>query len=90
MHCKTCAHWRPQDDSDAVRLSVPAGYCGAVVPIWSVTDRTYNCDGKQDTRTPNPGVDLPLAMAEDGEEYIARLVTLPEFGCVLHKPAPPV
>jgi hypothetical protein len=87
MNCKTCTHWQPQTEADAVRLTVPAGYCGAIPPIWDVTKRKYNSDGQQDALSPNPGTTLPLAMAEDGEQYIARLVTLPEFGCVLHKPA---
>lgn len=80
-HCKTCVHWIPKksDDWGAIR---GAGECGKVPEIFRVTDTLSDEDLEYKVlKAEHAAV---LAVVEDGSAYHARLITMPDFGCVQH------
>lgn len=81
--CRTCAHWdayKPDDDG----VLVGAGNCRAVRAIWDVTE--YNDEDPLNRRELLPEHAAVLAVVEDGSGYAAGLITMRDFGCVMHKP----
>lgn len=92
--CETCKHWTESNQWD-----VKAGglrECGAVQPKWVVEDQVpealqkgrygFEGDGAQAAYETASTECFKKAMAvvNDGSQYIAVLLTRPEFGCVLH------
>jgi hypothetical protein len=86
--CKTCKHWAPLPDETLTLRG--AGHCTAALPIWEATEEAgpegqenwYNEDTRLRLKPACAGV---LAVVEDGSQYMARLVTMPDFGCVQHE-----
>ena len=81
--CKTCKHWEAYK-ADEWGVLKGAGICHAAREIWKVTE---------DVQIPDsPGYHLALlpdnadtrSMVMDGSHYSAKLVTMPDFGCVQH------
>lgn len=83
-HCKTCKHWAPEgSDFGDMR---GAGECNNTPAMHLVTD--YHPDPLDETnqyKALRPEHAAVLAMVEDGSAYYARLVTMPDFGCVQHE-----
>jgi hypothetical protein len=82
-HCKTCKHW------DGVRANeyggLPgSGSCTAASQIWDVTE--YYPPDYEKLRL-RPGHAGLLCFVADGSAYSAELITMSDFGCVLHESA---
>ena len=83
--CKTCKHWVLEThDGWGVALE-EAGECTKARQIWDVTEVKEPENGA-DYRVLLPEHAAILAVVEDGSGYSARLVTMPDFGCVQHEP----
>jgi hypothetical protein len=76
--CGSCKFWKPYDAPG----KIPVGRCGYVKMFWNNTewdDETY----ERVLTTPEH-----KAYVQDGSDYMASLITLPEFGCNQHESAP--
>lgn len=82
--CKTCKHWTPEDPKQYGSL-IGAGECGKAPQMWDVTEEHQEEDSWNEVRRIKPEHAAVLAIVEDGSAYKARLVTMPDFGCVQHK-----
>lgn len=82
--CKTCEHWVPAPKGERQTLR-GAGECMKAPQIWDATDVHEEDDGFTEYRTLKPEHAAVLAVVEDGSAYRARLVTMPDFGCVQHE-----
>jgi hypothetical protein len=58
--------------------------CSAVPQLWDAT--TWDEDDFEEKLS--EWYKDCLAFAEDGEHYSARLLTMPDFGCVMHEAGP--
>lgn len=74
--CKNCKHWdaaiKEPDDLPNI------GICRAVSQYWDATKWADDYE----SRVLKPEYENKLAFAQDGSDYRADLITLPEFGCV--------
>ena len=85
--CKTCKHWTPEGADDYGTL-LGGGECGKAPQIWDVTEQVdQDGDNWNGTRMLKREHAAVLAVVEDGSAYKARLVTMPDFGCVQHEQA---
>lgn len=85
--CKTCKHWAPEDPKEYGSL-LGGGACNKVPQVWDVTDEFgEEDDWNYGGRRLKPEHAAVLAVVEDGSAYRARLVTMPDFGCVQHEGA---
>lgn len=75
--CATCKHWHGEQNADETRT------CAAVPMLWDATE--WSEDGR---RVTSPKFANTLAFVTDGSDYFAALLTKPDFGCVMHEPAP--
>lgn len=96
--CATCKHWMPSEKWDVKAAGLRV--CGRVFPKWTVEDEIpkairygrHGWDGDNDpvTAAYRAAADSAFreagAVANDGSQYRAELLTRPEFGCVLHEP----
>lgn len=80
--CETCKHWeKPEEHSTEYSLGV--GRCKNIPMFWNSTEWKDDGEGRRfldeykDTK----------AFAQDGSDYSAHVLTLPNFGCVSHKDA---
>lgn len=79
--CNTCKHW----GSDRDLQEVPGvRSCTAVPMYWEVTD--WGDKSNDYKRTLKPEYANTKAFVQDGSDYSATLLTLPDFGCVMHQP----
>lgn len=78
--CATCFHWDkfPEDQTEVVQGT---GKCLAARQFWEVTD-SFPPDHQTVMLPEHAGL---LCMVEDGSHYAAVLITMPDFGCVMHK-----
>lgn len=83
--CKTCAHWKAHATKDFEGVK-GSGTCDAALPIWQVSEIVKNETDFTFSRVLKPEHAGVLAMVEDGSAYRAILITMPDFGCVMHKP----
>lgn len=60
------------------------GVCNAAVPIWIATETIPPNHDRLRLKPDHAGL---LCMVADGSEYRADLLTMPEFGCVMHEKA---
>lgn len=85
MYCKDCRHWQEGGDRDYSKI-VGGGYCKRATQFWDSTEWD-KCP------TDNEGwgeVEIirvrkntnDLHFVQDGSDYMANLITLPDFGCV--------
>ena len=84
--CKTCKHWAPIDPNERIAFITGSGECQNTPEIWEVTERLEIDDYTR--RHLKPAHAAVLAVVEDGSSYRARLVTMPDFGCVQHEEVP--
>lgn len=84
--CKTCKHWDRVKEGEYGSLP-GSGACRAAVPIWEATE---DAPPDYETRQLLPEHAGLLCMVADGSQYAAHLITMADFGCVMHEPAPPV
>lgn len=84
QRCKTCKHWAPENPADHGAV-LGAGECTKAPQVWDVTDTINSEDGWTSTKKLKPEHAAVLAVVEDGSSYSARLVTMPDFGCVQHE-----
>ena len=75
--CATCRHWE-REEPYCRELSV--NRCMRVVEWWDAT--IWNDSGD---RVLTPEAEGILAFANDASSYAATLLTLGEFGCVMHE-----
>lgn len=81
--CKTCKHWTPEDPQEGGAL-LGGGECRKAPQVWDVAD---DVEGPEEWITNcrlKPEHAAVLAVVQDGSAYRARLVTMPDFGCVQH------
>lgn len=76
--CRTCKHWSP--DRYLEEAPIEARRCTRIPEWFEATG--WNEDGDFVVRGDLTGI---LAFANDGSGYHAQLLTLPEFGCVMHE-----
>lgn len=85
--CATCTHWDPVGEGDLSNEIRGSGNCLKIRHINEVTtERDHGDDewtGELVLQPQHAGV---LAVAVDGSGYRACVVTMPDFGCVLHSP----
>ena len=81
--CKTCTYWLPPESPYGEIRGV--GKCQAVVQFWNATEWDYD-ETNDFGRRLRPEYADKLAFVQDGSDYYAELKTLPDFGCVQHKP----
>ena len=79
--CRTCKHW-VQVDPTEYGVLIGSGNCTKVPQIWDVSDLDFS--GAVFKLKPEHAA--VLAVVEDADEFYARLVTMPDFGCVQHEP----
>jgi len=80
--CKTCKHW---EQSEPDELTIPGtGVCHAARQLWDVSATREEDDYQRKLLPEHAGL---LCMVEDGSHYAATLVTMPDFGCVMHQAA---
>ena len=83
--CKTCKHWVPEDPNEYGTL-LGGGECHKAPQIWDVADKVdHPTDDWTTVYKLKPEHAAVLAVVEDGSAYKARLVTMPDFGCVQHE-----
>ena len=81
--CKTCKHWDPVKEGEYGAIQGSGG-CKAARQLWDVTERK---PPDYDDLTLLPEHAGLLCMVADGSEYRAELITMPDFGCVMHEQA---
>ncbi len=85
--CKTCKHWTPEDPNEYGTL-LGGGECQKAPQVWDVAEQVdQEADDWNGHRVLKPEHAAVLAVVEDGSSYRARLVTMPDFGCVQHESA---
>lgn len=98
QRCETCKHWLNTDAWDVKSAGLKR--CNAVRPKWKVEDDIPE-EVSREGKWSYEGDEGPLALAwqaatlkafsaaravvNDGSQYIAELLTRPDFGCVLHE-----
>lgn len=84
--CRTCKHWQPENPNESGSL-LGGGECMNAPQIWDVTEEVEKPCGWSSNLKLRREHAAVLAVVEDGSAYKARLVTMPDFGCVQHKKA---
>lgn len=75
--CGTCKFWEPQDwHCSPYQL----GRCEKAVMFWEATE----WDSDYNARTLKDEYKDAKSFAQDGSDYSASLITMPDFGCVSH------
>lgn len=93
-HCKNCKHWEeggdPREGITRQSRLIGAGVCLRIKPLfeseeWAEIESDEVIDDWMEVthkfRESSKSGDM--AWAQDGEEYMAGLITAPEFGCVM-------
>lgn len=76
--CNTCQHWEHDPDEGAMRPNEDVRRCMKIPMYWDSTQ--WDTEGEHRIL-----VSDSLAFAQDGSDYSAILLTLPNFGCVMHQ-----
>ena len=77
--CETCKFWIKSDDLESTSL----GRCSQAIQFWNATEWGDEEVGYQ--RILKPEYIDNLLFVQDASDYSARLITRPNFGCVLHE-----
>lgn len=77
--CKTCVHWEPCQKGDTGHC-LGMGWCKAAPMLWDSTEWSKGGD----CRVFKAEFANCKAFVQDGSDYSAKLLTLPDFGCVSH------
>ena len=83
-NCKDCIHWAEGDKEDYSKL-IGAGVCKRAKQFWDSTEwetviDEEGCEPDEIIRSAKSKDDLMFV--QDGSDYHAELITLPDFGCV--------
>ena len=79
--CKTCSNWEPAKKGDYSVIH-NGGVCRAARQIWEVAEPQEPDYDNMELLPEHAGL---LCMVADGSQYAATLITMPDFGCVMHK-----
>lgn len=95
MRCDQCKHWKRASEDNRIGWEAQGaefGECTAVRPRWVITDDIPSpwmqgepskdaLKAYEDAKT--AALKAARAYVQDGSDYVADLVTGPDFGCVL-------
>ena len=85
--CSTCKHWEAYKDDEHNALR-GAGICHAAKELWQSSESVEDpADVWLEFRRLKPEAAGVLSFVQDGSNYMAKLVTMPDFGCVQYAPA---
>lgn len=84
-HCKDCKYWAKVKDYKYPK-TFDIGKCKRVPEFWRCSEVSH-CEkvfGAESIyhRAPTAKAEDCLAFVQDGEDYSAEFLTLPDFGCV--------
>lgn len=83
--CKTCKHWEAYKDDEEYALR-GAGICHAAKKLWNLSESEQDINNDWlYYRKLKPEAAGVLSFVQDGSNYMAELVTMPDFGCVQHE-----
>ena len=82
--CKTCKHWEAYRPNEWGVLKC-AGICHAARELWTVTDEQEESEPYAYHLALLPEHSGVRSMVMDGSQYSAKLITMPDFGCVMHE-----
>jgi len=82
-NCKDCKFWKGGGEDDYYTI-VEAGLCKRAKQFWDSTEwEQQPNDGKGTLEVKRVRKDTnDLHFVQDGSDFSADLITLPEFGCV--------
>lgn len=92
MRCDQCKHWQPEDSDEWEAKGINFRKCGAVRERWVIQDEATDGKTWDDRDFDDDGDYMTLrraalakarAYVQDGSQYMADLMTGPDFGCVL-------
>ena len=75
--CETCQHWQRSERETGSEFGL--GLCEAAPMFWDAIDWDDECN-----RVLIKKYAGTKAFVQDGSGYSARLLTKPDFGCVMH------
>ena len=75
--CETCQHWQRNEHETGSEFGL--GRCKAAPMFWDATDWDEECN-----RVLIQKYAGTKAFVQDGSDYSAKLLTKPDFGCVMH------
>ena len=79
-NCKTCKHWQKRNEYETGH-SQGFGKCAAALMLLDCTEWRDDVD----ERVFKKEYEGHKAFVQDGSDYRADLLTMPDFGCVLHE-----
>lgn len=82
MNCKNCKHWKKAQQYETGH-SLGLGSCENVPMFWESTE--WSPEGR--TRQFKEEDKDKRAFVQDGSDYVAVLLTLPDFGCTGFTPS---
>ena len=82
--CKTCKHWELYRDDEYGALR-GAGICHSAKELWESSESQEDPQDWVEYRVLKPEAAGVLSFVQDGSNYMAKLVTMPGFGCVQHE-----
>lgn len=81
MECKDYKFWKESDKNDYSKL-IAVGYCKKAKMFWESTEWHYNDEALEVTRELKPEFKENGVFVQDGSDYLAYMITQPNFGCV--------
>jgi hypothetical protein len=82
--CDQCKHWVVYDGYDWEAMNAEFGLCRGVRERWKITDEASK-DRINDRELRAAALKEAKAYVQDGSEYVAQLVTAPDFFCALYE-----
>jgi hypothetical protein len=83
--CGSCRFWERSGPDSPITRADGIGKCLAAVEYFEAADWDYDCD--YDRHVLRPEYKRNILFVNDGEGYIAELLTMETFGCILHEEA---
>lgn len=80
MRCDECKHWNLKDEGAESGKLLVVGVCTRAIPFWDATG--WNKDGD---RVVDPKYAGRKFFAQDGSDYRAIVLTMPDFFCAEHE-----
>jgi hypothetical protein len=86
--CDKCRHWGVDDDGyDWEAKAVGFHICKAVRERWEITDEASPKRAEEFQQVRQDALRASRAYVQDGSEYVAQLITGPNFFCALFAPS---
>lgn len=82
--CQDCKHWQEPETGYNTTGIPGSGICVHIPHVGDATEWRDDAEGK----TLKSSYSHVRAFAADSDNYAARLLTLPDFGCTMHEPKP--